>query len=69
MNIYKLIMQKALINKRELAEALCVSKSTITMWELGKRTPRMSHIRDIVNFAKKHNIEVNLSDFINKSCE
>ena len=43
------------ITQKTLAERLCVSRATLSLWECGKLTPSILHIRkyqEIFNFEK-----------------
>ena len=39
------------IRMRMIAESIGVSKPTISLWESGKRTPRLEHIRAIEKYT------------------
>lgn len=57
MNI-KAIRETALLTQKEFAEELGVSLSCVTKWEMEVRKPSFRQQRKILEFAKKHNIEI-----------
>ena len=50
------------LSQVELAKALCVTVSTISNYENGRRKPSYPTIRNILALAEKHNIKINLDD-------
>lgn len=54
----KNIRLKALLTQDEFAKELGISVSAVRNWESGKFQPSLKQQRKILEFAKKHNIEI-----------
>lgn len=54
----KNIRLKALLTQGEFAKELEVHPETVRAWEKGKCKPSLKQQRKILEFAKKHNIEI-----------
>lgn len=52
------------LGQDEFAKLLNVTVSTISNWEHGRRVPRMPHIREIIELAKKNKIKLTLDEFV-----
>ncbi len=52
------------MDQQEFAEYMKISKSSICHYEQGNRVPRMPVIRRFISEAKKHNLTLELKDFV-----
>lgn len=54
----KKIRVKMMLSQVEFAKELGFTQQTISQWELGKKSIRLSNQRKIVEFCKNHNIDI-----------
>lgn len=57
-NIIKKVRHTALLTQTEFARELGVFLTTIQKWEQGQRNPSFKHQRKILEFCKKHEIDI-----------
>ena len=56
--IIKQIRETMLLTQKEFSEEIKVSLSTIQEWEWGLTIPSFKHQRKILEFCKKHEIDI-----------
>lgn len=56
--IIKQIRETMLLTQKEFSEEIKVSLSTIQKWEWGLINPSFKHQRKILEFCKKHEIDI-----------
>lgn len=56
--IIKQIRETMLLTQKEFSEEIKVSLSTIQKWEWGLTIPSFKHQRKILEFCKKHEIDI-----------
>ena len=54
----KKIRTEKLLTQKEFAQRVGVSLFAVRMWEQGKRNPSLRHQRKILDFCKKHEIDI-----------
>ena len=61
----KRIRHLLVLQQKEFAEQLRITRAAISNYESGKRMPTMPIIRKIIELAKKNKVKVNLEEFFN----
>ena len=61
------IRNKLKLTQMALAAELGVTRTAISYWANGLRSPKDQHKLKIISYAKKHNIKVKLEDFLHES--
>ena len=56
--LIKAIRVKAMMPQVEFAKSLGVTQRTVSQWELGQMNVSLRHQKQIVEFCKNHNIEI-----------
>lgn len=52
------------LEQEKLAQKIQVTKQTVSNYETGKRKPKLSIIKKIMDLAKKNDIAVKVEDFL-----
>ena len=59
------LRMKLMFSRREMADGIEVNVATIYRYESGLRSPTIQIARRIVNLAKKHGIEISITEITN----
>lgn len=68
-NMIKNVRLNLLLDRDAFAKLIKVSKSSISFYENGLRTPRMPTLKKIKELADKNGFQFDIDDFFNKGNE